>query len=177
MKAKGIILCAVFIICSFTSCQTNNMNDMNNNVVLTDFTKELISMFINEPDNYYYKRANDKKYEIIIKSSTDSLNYILSIHFNDLEFYKCWRDDFVGDTLYLEQRVKVYGDKESIFYSVIDDIECQKPCEKVEYWEYNPWTWQICLNKDLSFNRTKTFKVRPYNYAPLLQQLVEKHFK
>ena len=178
MKANGIMLCAAFIICSFTSCQTNNMNDMNNNVVLTDFTKELISMFINEPDNYYYKRANDKKYEIIISTYTDSINYYLSINYHNSKPYEYCDNNLVGDTSYLEHRIKVYGDKESVFYSVEKNIKCQKPCKTpITMIEYNPPTWTICLNKDLSFNKMKTEKVTLIGDKSSLQSLVEKHFK
>ena len=181
MKINNIILSAVFIICSFTSCKTNNINNMdnmNNNIVLTDFTKELISLFINEPGDYYQSKANDKKYEIIISTRTDSLNYYLSINYHNSKAYEYCDNNLVGDTSYLEQRVKVHGDKESIFYSVIDDIKYQKPCKiPITMIEYNPPTWTICLNKDLSFNKMKSEKVTLVGDKSSLQSLVEKHFK
>jgi len=170
MKTSSIIISAAIIICSFTSCKTKS------NVVLSDFTKELIALFINESDDDYYSvRANDKKYEIIISTFTDTSEYYLRIHFNGNKSYKCWRNDFVGKTSYLGQRVMVYGNVESVFYTVEQELKPQKPCRKVEYPRYSPTTWGVILNKDLSFNSPIAYGVEG-NDISLIENLASKYF-
>ncbi len=61
------------MVCSFISCQAKKENS---NVVLTDFTKELVSMYINDIENLMQKKQKD---EIIIISVTDTLHYYLSV--------------------------------------------------------------------------------------------------
>ena len=170
MKTSSIILSVAFLICSFTSCKTKS------NVVLTDFTKELICLFINEPDDYYSKRVKDRKYEIVISTYTDTSFYYLDIIFNDYKFYKCWRDDFVGKTSYLGQRVMIYGNKESVFYTVEKELKPQKLCKDDTILYYDPLTWGIALNNDLSFCKEKTYKENSENDISSIVTLVSKYF-
>jgi len=173
MRTSSIILGIAFVICSFTLPQARS------NIVLSDFTKELIYLFINEPDeyDYYSKKAKDRKYEIIILTYTDTSNYYLDIYFNDVKSHKCWLDNFVGKTSHLGQRVMVYGDKESFFYIVEKEPKPQKPCRKVKYIRYSPDTWRVALNKDLSFCKDKTYKVAREDDISIIENLAEKYFK
>jgi len=181
-KNRITILSAAFIIFNIVMLSASLIVykfvpiKLKSNIVLSDFTKEFISLYMNELDDYY-RRVRDEKVEIIISTYTDTSNYYLEIFFNDLKMYKCWRDDFVGKTSYLWKRVMVYGDMESVFYTVKKELKPQKPCRKVEYLEYDPPTWTIALNKDLSFCKMRTYKTRIDDDISSIQNLAAKYFK
>jgi hypothetical protein len=149
MKASRIIS-IIFMICIFVTCQTKI-----DNVVLTDFTKELILMYINDSSNLESKKRKD---DMIVISHIDTLYYCLSVFANNGKEYKFCREDFVGQASYMEHSVKVYGNEESIFYSVSKKIESPKKCGN-NYTEYDPSVWEICLYKDKSFCKMRTYKV------------------
>lgn len=155
------------MICSFMSCQ-----ERYNNVELTDFTKELIFLYINDVENLNAKNRQD---EIIVISVADTSYYYLSVFANNSKEYKFCREDFVGQALHLGHSIKIFGDESSIFYSINEKIKKQKLC-KDNYIEYDPNIWQICLYKDLSFCKMKTYKVRPDEDISAIQSLAEKHF-
>ena len=166
------------MVCCFMSCQAKK-----DNVVLTDFTKELISLYI---DTYIdeiertlqYRNINDIKPEIIVSTYTDTLNYYLIIHYNtERRYYDCLRDDddFIGQTTYRGFRVRVFGEKESIFYSVERNIKRRRgKCNYIIF--YNPPTWIFALHKDLSFCEIKTSKEREDDDISILRDLAEKYF-
>ncbi len=145
----------------------------NNNIILTDFTKELISMYINDLDNRDVKSRKD---EIIIISGTDTLRYYLSVFANDSKSYTFCREDFVGQTLYLGHLIRVFGNEDSIFYSIKEKKKHLKKC-KEDYVIYDPYVWQVCLYKDLSFCKMRTYKVTPNGDISAIQSLAEKYFK
>jgi len=167
MKTISIIFSTAFITCSLISCQTKS------NVALSGFTKELILLYMNDYNRFF--EAN-KKEEIIVYTLTDTLNYYLRIHSHSGKLYKYCEDNLVGKTSYLGYSVKVYGDIESVFYSVEEKISRQKPC-KMPNWEYDPPTWVIALNKDLSFCKDRTYKVRDDADISSIQNLAAKYFK
>src|SRR5690606_35121963 len=134
----------------FISCQGKN-----NNVELTEFSKELISLYINDPDNLEAKNGKD---EIIIVNSTDTSYYYISVFSNDYKSYKYCQEDFVGQTLYLGHLITIYGNDSSIFYFVKNKSKSQMPC-KDDLIEYDPSVWQVSLHKDMSFCKMKTYKV------------------
>jgi len=162
----GIIL----MIGSFISCKANKEN---NNIFLTDFTKELISLYINDIENL---NAKNRKDEIILISSSDTYNYYLSAFANNSKEYKFCREDLVGQTLHLGHLIRVFGDKSSMFYSINKKINKQKRC-KDNYIEYDPNVWQVCFYKDKSFCRMRTYKVTPNEDISEIQSLAEKYFK
>ena len=63
----------------FISCSGNR------DIVLTDFTKELISIYLNDSEHI---QAQKRKDEIILISTTDSLYYTLLIFSNNSKSYK-----------------------------------------------------------------------------------------
>ncbi|MDR2815625.1 MAG: energy transducer TonB [Proteiniphilum sp.] len=164
-KLFGII----FMIFSFISCQTKKENS---NVILTDFTKELISTYINDVENLNAKNSKD---EIIIISVADSLHYYLSVFANNSKEYKFCREDFVRQTSYLGHLIRVFGNENSNFYSVINEIKIQKRCSD-NFTEYDPSVWRICFYKDLSFCKMRTYKVIADEDISAIQSLAEKHF-
>jgi len=158
----------VFIICGLVSCQ-----EKKSNIILTDFTKELISMYINDSNNLETKKMKE---EIIIRTHTDTLIYYLFIHSNDYKSYKYCREDFIGQTLYLGHLVRVFGDENLMFYSVTKKVNSQKKCKRKFGINYDPSVWEICFYKDKSFCKTKTCKVSEYEDISAIQSLVEKYF-
>lgn len=150
------------------SCQAKQEN-----VSLTDFTKELISMYINDLNNI---EAKNRKDEIIIISVTDTLHYYLSVFANDNKSYTFCREDFIGQTLYSGHLIRVFGDGSSIFYSVKEQIKTKKQCND-NFTEYDPNVWQVCLYKDQSFCKMRTYKVTPNGDISAIQSLAEKYFK
>lgn len=166
MKKKILFSFTLLIICNFIFGQAKNRN---RDVLLTDFTQELILLYLNDMNN------SDRKDEIIIRTYTDSINYYLFIHSNNSLSYKYCRDDFVGEISYLGYSIKIYGEQKSIFYFVKKKIKHQMPCEVV-FMEYDPIIWEICLYKDLSFCKQKSYKVTINGDMTLIQNLVEKYF-
>lgn len=152
------------------SCQVKKENS---NVVLTDFTKDLISLYINDVENI---SAKDRKDEVIIISFTDTSYYYISVFANNSKEYKFCREDFVGQTLHLGHLIRVFGDTSSIFYFVNKKIKPQKKCND-NFTEYDPTVWQVCFYKDKSFCKMKTYKVNECEDISTIQSLAEKYFE
>ncbi|MDR1859701.1 MAG: hypothetical protein LBR06_02110 [Bacteroidales bacterium] len=163
------IFSVVFMIYSFMSCHAKKESS---NVVLSDFTKELISLYINDVENI---NAKNRKDEIIIISVTDTSHYYLSVFANNSKEYKFCRKDFVGQILHLGHLIKVFGDTSSIFYSVNEKIKTQKRCND-NFTEYDPSVWHVCLYKDKSLCKAKTYKVNDYEDITVIQNLAEEYF-
>lgn len=164
---RGFIL--LFTVYTFISCQEKN------NVELTDFTKELISMYINDSDN---RVAKDRKDEIIIVSYTDTLRYHLSVFANDRRSYKFCREDFVDETFYLGHLIRVFGEENSVFYSINEKNKRVKRCKEDKFPPfYDPLVWEFSLYKDYSFCKMKTYKVTADGHISAIQSLAEKYFK
>lgn len=164
-----IIFSVIFVICSFTSCQAKKENS---NVMLTDFTEELISLYINDVKNL---NAKNRKDEIIIISFTDTSYYYLSVFANNSKEYKFCREDFVGQTLYSGHLIRVFGDESTIFYSIKEKSKSQKRCNHI-FTEYDPSVWQVCFYKDKSFCKMKTYKVTTDGDISIIQDLAERYF-
>jgi TonB family protein len=168
MKTNKIVI-IVFMVCNFvSSCKTENKN----NIILTDFTKELISLYIND---IKYLGAKNRKDEIIIISVADTLYYYISIFANNSKEYIFCRDDFVGQTLYLEHLIRVFGDDASILYSIKEKNKNLKKC-KQDSIVYDPSVWQVCFHKDLSFCKMKTYRVLVDEDISAIQNLAKKYF-
>lgn len=54
---KGKVFNIIFLFCALTACQTKKDNT---NIVLTEFTKDLISMYINDVENIDAKKDKTK---------------------------------------------------------------------------------------------------------------------
>jgi|GEM_PF-417826 len=184
MKTNIIILSIAIIFSIFTSC---NNRYGSNEVILSDFLKELITLYLNDPENYY---EASRKGNIIILTETDWLNYFISIHAATpnprfiLDFRVGTRVtfceyDFVGETSYLGHTVRIYGSSDSFFDSPFFStrgFKFQKPCRNHFLGCYNPNIWEVALYKDLSFSKMRTFKTVNDNDISLIQKLVERHF-
>jgi hypothetical protein len=170
MDMKIIRICYyIVVVFSLVTCQSKKDND---DILLTDFTKEFISLYINDIENVNVKDRSD---DIIIISFTDTSYYCLSIFANNSKSYKFCRNDFVGKTVFLGHLIRVFGNKNSIFYSKNEDITKQKPC-KANFIEYDPSIWQVCFHKDEHFCKMKTYKVTADGDISKIQRLAEKFF-
>lgn len=166
------MVCIAFAICFFMSCQTRK-----NNIELTDFTRELISLYINDPDNFDMTSERGK---IIITSNTNKHYHCLSIYFHPRSIYYDYdfgNGNFVGQTTYLGHLIRVYGDESSIFYSVKDKINTQRRRRNGLDDEWNPNVWTLCLHYDMSFCKMRTSKRINNQDVSAMQNLVEKHFR
>ncbi|MCL2414639.1 MAG: hypothetical protein FWC94_05230 [Bacteroidales bacterium] len=172
MKTASKILSIALIGCSLMSCQTRRSN-----IELTDFTRGFISLYINHPDNFF---AKNRRNEILIMSSTDTLYYSLSIHFQDLRSrssYYC-EELFVGQTFYLGYRIRVFGDENPIFYSVKDKIRKRRHRKDDPFYLIRPNVWSVSLHKeDMSLCKTRTFKTKNYRDISAILNWAERHFK
>ena len=128
----------------FISCSGNR------DIVLTDFTKELISIYLNDSEHI---QAQKRKDEIILISTTDSLYYTLLIFSNNSKSYKYETFDFVGRTIYMGHSIKAFGDKIPIFYSGNNFV------------------------KDSSFCKMRTYKTTPSENIADIENLAKKYFK
>lgn len=160
----------MFIACCFVSCQAKKGN---NNVKITDFTKDLISLYINDALNI---DAKNRKDEIIVTAVADTSYYYLSVFANNHKEYKFCREDFIGKTVYLGHTVKVFGDKNPMFYFVNEEIKKQGRC-KDNCTEYDPNVWYISFYKDKTFNKMRTYKTTPSEDISEIQKLAKKYFK
>jgi len=169
MKAISKVLSIVLVGCSLMSCQTRK-----GNVELTDFTRELISLYINDLDNL---NARNRKDVIIIGGFTDTLHhyfFIFAVSRRVADLYYC--EEAIGQTSYLGHLVRVFGNKNSIFYSIKDNIKIRKRCNKNDDIDiaHNPNVWQILLHKDMSFY--KIHKSINNEDISAIENLVERFF-
>lgn len=160
----------MLIACCLVSCQAKKGDD---NVILTDFTKDLISLYINDAVNINVKNRKD---EIIVTVAADTSYYYLSVFANNRKEYKFCREDFIGKTAYLGHLIRIFGDESSMFYSVKEKIKKQKRC-KDNYTIYDPNVWQICFYKDKSFSKMRTYKTTQNEDISDIQYLAERYFK
>ena len=151
----------------FISCSGNR------DIVLTDFTKELISIYLNDSEHI---QAQKRKDEIILISTTDSLYYTLLIFSNNSKSYKCETFDFVGRTIYMGHSIKAFGDKIPIFYSGNNFVK-QKRQDIPNMKEYDPSVWQVSFYKDSSFCKMRTYKTTPSENIADIENLAKKYFK
>lgn len=151
----------------FISCSGNR------DIVLTDFTKELISIYLNYSEHI---QAQKRKDEIILISTTDSLYYTLLIFSNNSKSYKYETFDFVGRTIYMGHSIKAFGDKIPIFYSGNNFVK-QKRQDIPNMKEYDPSVWQVSFYKDSSFCKMRTYKTTPSENIADIENLAKKYFK
>ena len=151
----------------FISCSGNR------DIVLTDFTKELISIYLNDSEHI---QAQKRKDEIILISTTDSLYYTLLIFSNNSKSYKYETFDFVGRTIYMGHSIKAFGDKIPIFYSGNNFVK-QKRQDIPNMKEYDPSVWQVSFYKDSSFCKMTTYKTTPSENIADIENLAKKYFK
>ena len=151
----------------FISCSGNR------DIVLTDFTKELISIYLNDSE---HNQAQKRKDEIILISTTDSLYYTLLIFSNNSKSYKYETFDFVGRTIYMGHSIKAFGDKIPIFYSGNNFVK-QKRQDIPNMKEYDPSVWQVSFYKDSSFCKMRTYKTTPSENIADIENLAKKYFK
>lgn len=151
----------------FISCSGNR------DIVLTDFTKELISIYLNDSEHI---QAQKRKDEIILISTTDSLYYTLLIFSNNSKSYKYETFDFVGRTIYMGHSIKAFGDKIPIFYSGNNFVK-QKRQDIPNMKEYDPSVWQVSFYIDSSFCKMRTYKTTPSENIADIENLAKKYFK
>ena len=151
----------------FISCSGNR------DIVLTDFTKELISIYLNDSEHI---QAQKRKDEIILISTTDSLYYTLLIFSNNSKSYKYETFDFVGRTIYMGHSIKAFGDKIPIFYSGNNFVK-QKRQDIPNMKDYDPSVWQVSFYKDSSFCKMRTYKTTPSENIADIENLAKKYFK
>ena len=142
-------------------------------IVLTDFTKELISIYLNDSEHI---QAQKRKDEIILISTTDSLYYTLLIFSNNSKSYKYETFDFVGRKIYMGHSIKAFGDKIPIFYSGNNFVK-QKRQDIPNMKEYDPSVWQVSFYKDSSFCKMRTYKTTPSENIADIENLAKKYFK
>ena len=166
------ILCIVFVIFNLVSCQT-----ANNNIELTDFTRELIYLYINHPDNLARVNEGDN---IILISTTSNEYYCLSVGFlphSVCIFCQFRNESFVGQASYLGHSIKVFGNENPIFYTVTDEVRTQQKCEgDVHEILLGGNTWRFCLHYDMSFCKMRTRKDMTHNISAM-QNLAKRHFR
>lgn len=164
-KIFGIVL-----LCGFFACQST---EVDSNIELTEFTKELVSMYVNAEQNIDAINRND---EIIIVSFTDDTCYRLALFANNPQDYDYCREDYIGQTTYLGYAVRVFGYENPSFFRLIRKIRKPELCSYNYDWEYDPDVWYICLYKDGSLCTRETYKVAPEEDISEIQSLVEKYF-
>jgi len=164
-----IILVIALVGCSLMSCQPRK-----GNIELTDFTKEFISLYVNHSDNFF---AKNRRNEVLIRSSTGTLHYNLSILFWDLTPSWYSEEEFLGQTFYSGYRIRVFGKENPILFTVKDDVVRRRRQKDVFLDLSNPNIWGISLHKkDMSLCKIKTFKTRNYRDVSDLENFAKRFF-
>ena len=153
------------LLLALTSCQ-NRRGDIE----LTDFTKDLVNLYWNDEMKAHYGKFN-KPAEIIIMAYTDSSNFWMEIFWDDNMF--CY-DDYLGKTRCSGHPVKVFGDEDSMFYTVRTKAEHQKCTDA--YLEFDPLVWSIVFNKDKSIDKIRTHSNYPNQDISGVLSLAEKYY-
>lgn len=160
----------VLIFC-MVACRPNGRE---NNIEMTEFTKELVCSYLNDERNKIWMEWG-RADEIIIESYTDDSGYYLSIFSNNSREYHFCSDDYLGQTTFMSYPIKAYGDGNNMFFLINKKIKRKKQCEP-DYAEYDPDVWYICLNKDTTLCIQKTHKVTEDEDLSNIQSLVDKCF-
>ena len=155
MKRVIIIFLVSF---SLISCMRGWYADRNENIELSEFSKECISLYLKDSIiNSFYAQSYD---EITLCCySYDTLMYF-NIYQNKSEIYKhiCY-ECFVGDIPYLGRTS--YSGK---------TVRVRK-----EYWEFDPIEWFVVFNRDSSFCKAETNLWEETDMTPVLE-LADKYF-
>lgn len=155
------------IIILLTSCEKKV-----DNIELTAFTKEFISMYVSEIEITEYA---DKPSVIVMNIFVDSSRYNLNIFSYDGDQFNYCRDDYIGETRLNNTLVKVFGDSCPIFYNFKNKISQSIPCVD-NMLEYDPLVWNLALNADSSFNKMRTYCIEPNGDISSVCDLVKKYF-
>lgn len=164
------IILGIILLYSLFACQSPE--DINN-IELTEFSKELVSMYVYNEQNI---GARNRKDEIIIVSTTSDTCCYLSVFANNSSEYNYCRTDFLGQTMYLGHTIRVFGNEHKAFFSIKRNLKKQEPCFP-SYDFYDPNEWFICFKKNGSL-----YTEIAYQYDELerdlsnLQALVRRHF-
>ena len=169
-------LVGLLIFCNAKNKQTRIKDEEEQSttaiVTLTDFTQDFLDLYLNDENNL----DNDEhKSDILIITRSDSLYFQFSVEF-DICKYSSYGDNFVGENLYKDNKISVFGDYESLFYSVKGKSTPKKPKKGLGD-ICDPNVWIFTLHKDLSFCKMKTFKWIGNEDISKIQNLAGKYFK
>ena len=170
MKRVIIIFLVSF---SLISCMRGWYADRNENIELSEFSKECISLYLNDSIiNSFYTQSYD---EITLRCYLyDTLMYF-NIYQNRSEIYKhicyeCFVGDlpYLGRTSYSGKTVRVFGEENPMFLHVYGKARAQGKCRK-EYWEFDPIEWFVVFNRDSSFCKAETNLWEETDMTPVLE--------
>ena len=85
MKASTYIVFFSIFSLALPSCGNRWYADDTNNITLTNFTKDLLSVYLNDSLVVNWKERYD---EITLICSSDDEHYYLSLHLNESKIYK-----------------------------------------------------------------------------------------
>lgn len=157
----------LFFIC-FVCFFAIDVNSQKQDVVLSDFTKEFIDLFISS-------NGFEKNRYVTLWVDSDSLYYYLTIESNEPNDERLVRSlicDYCNDTIlgtkllgyekYHKREVyafNLYGDVNSIFVNPQKELK-KKKCKgtkETDFILYDPYVWMFCVTKrGLLFDITET---------------------
>lgn len=153
-------------------CSTYKGND---NVNLSDFTQEVITLYLNDSLNIGIKNRND---DIILISSTDTSHFYLTLFSHDNNLFCHSQDDYVGICHYLGHKVKVFGQDSSMFYSLKNKVLSKNERYDSSFiCEYDPIVWCVSFYRDTSFDKMRTHKNTAEEEISDIQAIAEKFHK
>ena len=172
----------LFFLCFLFLCAID-VNSQKQNIVLSDFTKEIVDLMIDE----YSSIKNEDDNYIILNIAEFENDFALGIDMNvdngALPEYREW-DSFWGEIKYKDRKILIFGSPNSPFVSmdgtpkdffsiyidghfVLDD----------DYWcEYDPLFWSILVNKQLELNVEKKHKLNEYEDISDIVNIAKKYF-
>lgn len=175
IQRLSLLLCFATIL----SCGHGWYADKTNNIELSDFTKELITLYLNDSLVISYNEDCD---EVNLICETDSLYYYLFLYMDKSQIYKriCYEcfvgnNPYLGKTYYNNLSIRVFGEELPMFFSTFSKAPDQGRC-RTEYWEYDPIEWTIVFDRDSSLCLDKTMLFLEETDISPVVELAEKHF-
>ncbi len=171
MLKKGLYLFGLWLaLCSFSP-----YSEEKDNIELTEFTKALISFFINDSTAWEIQHGlvNPNKQDIVLDVLEDSTCYLLRIEARDKDFN--WEElcfdctiTIMGITTYEGYRVYHLGEKNLLFTNAVTPFKQIKI--KQDYpLIYDPYETFVPINKEtLTFDLERFYPQRRSPYEKYL---------
>ena len=180
MQNRSLIIFLAVVFAISLSCERNTYADPINNIELKDFTKSLISFYLQ--DSIVNKSIKYYDEITLINYPLDSISY-LSLWANNSEQYKrdCY-ESYVGDgveyrgkTTYLGYSIRVFGGEDPRLFTVLYNAPKQGRCV-TNYYEYDPLELQVCINLDNTICKDRSFFITKDKDISAIDSLVMHYF-
>lgn len=176
MKTKiSIIISAILVL----SCGNNWQSDETDNIVLSEFSKELISLYLQDSIVLSLKEAYDEITLCCFEVDSHMVINIWENHSQQYRYYctSCYVGDYqyLGRTFWEGKTIRFFGKENQRFFIINGNAKKQGRCRTINI-EYDPLEWYLFFNKDYSLNHEYTNLVYENRDLSVVDSLVSEHF-